>query len=84
MYYTNGNYNAYMKPQKPKNTDGKSAYIVGAGLAGLAAAVFLIRDGQMEGKRITIFEELPQRKHTGNCLKFKWERKKEKLHNSSE
>ena len=59
MYYTNGNYNAYMKPQKPKNIDGKSAYIVGAGLAGLAAAVFLIRDGQMEGKRITIFEELP-------------------------
>ena len=32
--------------------------IVGGGLAGLATAVFLIRDGQMKGENIHIFEEL--------------------------
>ncbi len=44
---------------KPEGVDEKSAYIVGSGLAGLAAAVFLIRDGQMAGERIHILEELP-------------------------
>ncbi|MDH6364861.1 oleate hydratase [Enterococcus sp. PF1-24] len=58
MRYTNGNYEAFATPRKPANVDQKSAYIVGAGLAGLAAAVFLIRDGQMKGKNIHIFEEL--------------------------
>jgi oleate hydratase len=58
MRYTNGNYEAFARPRKPKNVDEKSAYIVGAGLAGLAAAVFLIRDGQMRGSKIHIFEEL--------------------------
>ena len=37
----------------------KSAYIVGTGLAGLAAACFLIRDAQMPGDHITLFEHLP-------------------------
>lgn len=59
MYYSNGNYEAFARPRKPKNVDGKSAYIVGSGLAGLAAAVFLIRDGQMPGENIHILEELP-------------------------
>ena len=58
MRYTNGNYEAFARPRKPAGVDEKSAYIVGAGLAGLAAAVFLIRDGQMKGERIHIFEEL--------------------------
>lgn len=58
MRYTNGNYEAFARPRKPAGVDEKSAYIVGAGLAGLAAAVFLIRDGQMKGDRIHIFEEL--------------------------
>lgn len=58
MYYSNGNYEAFAHPQKPVDVDKKSAYIVGGGLAGLAAAVFLIRDGQMPGKKIQIFEEL--------------------------
>jgi oleate hydratase len=35
------------------------AYLVGAGIASLAAAVFLIRDGQMAGPDIHILEELP-------------------------
>ncbi len=58
MYFSNGNYEAFANPQKPKDVDKKSAYIIGGGLAGLAAAVFLIRDGKMAGKKIQIFEEL--------------------------
>ncbi len=58
MRYTNGNYEAFARSRKPEGVEDKSAYIVGAGLAGLAAAVFLIRDGHMKGDRIHIFEEL--------------------------
>lgn len=56
--YTAGNYYAFVKNRKPKDVDKKSAYIVGSGLAGLAAAAFLIRDGYIDGSKITIFEEL--------------------------
>ncbi|MEA4874686.1 oleate hydratase [Anaerorhabdus sp.] len=58
MYYSNGNYEAFAKPLKPKDVDLKSAYFVGSGLASLAGACFLIRDGQMKGQNIHIFEEL--------------------------
>jgi oleate hydratase len=58
MYYSNGNYEAFAKPVKPEGVDNKSAYIVGSGLAGLAAATFLIRDGQMKGDKIHFLEEL--------------------------
>lgn len=58
MYYSNGNYEAFARPKKPANVDEKSAYLVGSGLASLAAAAFLIRDGQMKGDHIHIFEEL--------------------------
>lgn len=58
MYYSNGNYEAFANPRKPADADKKSAYIIGGGLAGLAAAVFLIRDGGVPGKKIHIFEEL--------------------------
>ncbi|MBM9465690.1 oleate hydratase [Nakamurella leprariae] len=58
MYHSNGNYEAFARPQKPAGVDGKSAYIVGSGLAGLAAAAFLVRDAQMPGERIHFFEEL--------------------------
>lgn len=57
MYYSNGNYEAFAKPLKPDGVDRKSAYLVGAGLASLAAACFLIRDGQMKGRHIHILEE---------------------------
>ena len=43
--------------KKPKGVDGKSAYLIGSGLASLAAAAFLVRDGQMAGKRIHILEK---------------------------
>lgn len=52
MYHSNGNYEAFTRPRKPENVDKKSAYLVGSGLASMAAAVFLIRDGQMKGERI--------------------------------
>ncbi|MDD9138601.1 oleate hydratase [Fructobacillus sp. CRL 2054] len=58
MHYSSGNYEAFAHPRKPEGVDQKSAYIVGGGLAGLSAAVFLIRDGQMAGNRIHILEEL--------------------------
>jgi oleate hydratase len=35
----------------------KTAWFVGSGLAALAGAAFLIRDGQMPGKQITILEQ---------------------------
>lgn len=58
MYHSNGNYEAFARPRKPENVEQKSAYLVGAGLASMAAAVFLIRDAQMKGENIHIFEEL--------------------------
>ena len=60
MYYSSGNYEAFAHPLKPEGVDGKSAYIVGSGLAGLAAACFLVRDGQMAGERIHILERGPR------------------------
>nr|AEY68243.1 linoleate isomerase [Lactobacillus acidophilus] len=59
MYYSNGNYEAFADPKKPAGVDKKSTYIIGSGLAGLSAAVFLVRDAQMKGERIHILEELP-------------------------
>lgn len=58
MRYTNGNYEAFARSRKPKDVEKKEAYIVGGGLAGLAAAVFLIRDGHMAGEKIHVLEEL--------------------------
>ncbi len=58
MYYSNGNYEAFARPQKPEGVDRKSAYLVGAGLASLSAACFLVRDGQMKGEHIHILEEM--------------------------
>mgnify|MGYP003377274634 CR=1 FL=1 len=56
IYYTNGNYEAFARPEKPEGVENKSAYIVGSGLAALAAACFLVRDGQMPGDHIHILE----------------------------
>lgn len=59
MYYSNGNYEAFADAKKPAGVDKKSAYIIGSGLAGLSAAVFLVRAAQMKGENIHILEELP-------------------------
>ena len=37
----------------------RRAYIIGGGLASLAAAVYLVRDCRFPGKRITVYEERP-------------------------
>ena len=58
IYYTNGNYEAFARPKKPEGVDDKNAYIVGSGLAALAAACFLVRDGQMPGSHIHILEAM--------------------------
>ena len=58
IYYTNGNYEAFARPEKPEGVDDKNAYIVGSGLASLAAACFLVRDGQMPGSHIHILEAM--------------------------
>ncbi|MDO4356787.1 MAG: oleate hydratase [Clostridia bacterium] len=59
MYYASGNYEAFARPEKPEGVDRKSAYIVGTGLAALTAACYLVRDGQMKGERVHIFEKDP-------------------------
>lgn len=41
-------------------TNGIKAYLVGGGIGSLAAAAFMIRDGQMDGSAITIFEAAAQ------------------------
>ena len=56
--YTNGNYEAFARPEKPAGVEDKHAYIVGSGLAALSAACFLVRDGQMPGKNIHILEAM--------------------------
>ncbi|MCY1715172.1 oleate hydratase [Caproiciproducens galactitolivorans] len=59
MYYSSGNYEAFARPLKPEGVDHKSAYIVGSGLAALAAACFLVRDGQMKGDHVHVLEKDP-------------------------
>lgn len=59
MYYSSGNYEAFVRPLKPEGVDQKSAYIIGTGLAALSAACYLVRDGQMKGPHIHIFEKDP-------------------------
>ena len=56
MYYSSGNYEAFAHPEKPLGVEHKSAYLIGSGLASLAAACFLVRDGQMPGNHIHILE----------------------------
>ena len=65
MYYSNGNYEAFAHPEKPKDADRKSAYIIGSGLAGLSAAFYLVRDAQLKGEKVHILEVLPR--SGGSC-----------------
>lgn len=52
-------------PKKPENIESKRAHIIGSGIAGLAAAVYLVQDAGMPGKNITIYESRP---NLGSCL----------------
>jgi oleate hydratase len=44
------------KPLPRAGVENRKAYIVGGGIAGLAAAFYLIRDGHMPGRNITILD----------------------------
>jgi len=58
-------YNTMYRAPKPEGIERRKAYIVGGGIAGLAAAVFLVDDAGMPGENITIFEKLPV---VGGCM----------------
>lgn len=69
MYYSAGTYEAFARPEKPEGVERKSAYIIGTGLAGLSAAFFLVRDGQMKGEHIHVLEK--QELAGGSCDGYK-------------
>ncbi|WP_124066672.1 oleate hydratase [Clostridium sp. E02] len=50
-------YSTMYHPHKPEGMASRNAYIVGGGLAGLAAAAFLVDDAGMPGENITILEK---------------------------
>ncbi|MFC9327370.1 oleate hydratase [Kitasatospora sp. NPDC057015] len=58
MYHSSGNYEAFARPRKPERAERVRAWFVGAGLASLAGAAFLVRDAQVPGERITVLERL--------------------------
>lgn len=57
-------YSLFYRPNKPEGIEKRKAYIVGGGIAGLAAATFLIDDAGMPGENITIYEK---RRDMGGC-----------------
>ncbi len=59
MYYSSGNYESFVHPEKPEGVERKSAYIIGSGLAALTAAFYLVRDAQMKGERVHVLEKDP-------------------------
>ena len=63
--FVNGNYHSLVKSRKPKDIDDKKAYIVGTGLAALAAGGFLVKDAHMKAENITFLEQLEL---PGGCL----------------
>ncbi|MDO9326626.1 MAG: oleate hydratase, partial [Methanoregula sp.] len=52
-----GNYNN-VRAKKPEGIEKKRAFLIGGGIGSLAAAFYLIHDGHMDGKKITVFENL--------------------------
>ena len=52
----------------PENIAQKKAHIVGGGIAGLAAAVYLIQDARMPAENITVYEA--RRNHGGALEAF--------------
>lgn len=51
---------AYMRnrPVPAQTVEGRKAWIIGSGIAGLAAAFYMIRDGGMKGNDITVLDAL--------------------------
>lgn len=52
-------YHTMYHAPKPEGIEDRKAYIVGGGIAGLAAAGFLADDAKMPGENITIYEASP-------------------------
>lgn len=50
-------YSTFYHAPKPEGIEQRKAHIVGGGLAGLAAAAFLVDDAGMPGENITIYEK---------------------------
>ncbi len=48
-----------LSPLTKSNHTGRKAYLVGGGIGSLAAAAFMIRDGGILGRNITLYEALP-------------------------
>lgn len=48
-----------VRAHKPEGIEDRKAHIIGGGIAGLAAAVFLIDDCYVPGSNITIYDQLP-------------------------
>jgi oleate hydratase len=46
--------------RKPEGIEERKAFIIGGGIAGLAATAFLIEDGHMPAKNITVYEQLKE------------------------
>ena len=46
-----------IRPRKPEGIEKKRAFLIGSGIASLAAAEYLMRDGSMKGEQITIYEQ---------------------------
>lgn len=57
MYHSSGNYEAFARPRPKTDAGRKKVWLVGNGLASLAAAVFFIRDAGVPGANITILEK---------------------------
>ena len=49
-------YKTYYHAKAPEGIEDRHAYIVGGGLAGLAAAAFLVDDAKMPAENVTILE----------------------------
>ena len=60
-----GDCDALVHARKPEGIDDKRAYMIGTGIANLAAGCFLIRDAHMDGSKITYLEQLDL---PGGCL----------------
>ena len=50
-------YSTFYHAPKPEGIEKRKAHIIGGGLAGLAAAAFLVDDAGMPGENITIYEK---------------------------
>jgi oleate hydratase len=46
-----------MNPVKPERIETKKTYLIGGGIASLAAAEYLIQDGHFDGKNIRILKQ---------------------------